>query len=95
MLLPAHVGIHFRTAMWDGRKVEIGGIGGVSDAPGLPGPRLRTLALNAAILDDGAITRRYALRTPSASRTMKRSTQARARHPFQGEVYADYLWGRY
>ena len=39
--LACHVGIYFRTATWDGRKVEIGGIGGVSTRAGLPGPRLR------------------------------------------------------
>src|SRR4051812_38348584 len=31
--LLCHVGVYFRTATWDGRKVEIGGIGGVSTHP--------------------------------------------------------------
>src|SRR4051812_50173361 len=32
--LLCHVGVYFRTATWDGRKVEIGGIGGGSTPPG-------------------------------------------------------------
>ena len=28
--LACHVGIYFRTAIWNGRKVDIGGIGGVA-----------------------------------------------------------------
>src|SRR5258708_5827959 len=28
--LACHVGIYFRTVMWNGRKVDIGGIGGVA-----------------------------------------------------------------
>jgi len=39
--LACHVGIYFRDAMWDGRKVQIGGIGGVSDPERLPRTRLR------------------------------------------------------
>src|SRR2546429_424261 len=38
--LACHVGIFFRDATWDGRKVHIGGIGGVSTHPaclGAPG----------------------------------------------------------
>ena len=38
--LACHVGIYFRDAIWDGRKVHIGGIGGVSTRRGLPGARL-------------------------------------------------------
>ena len=38
--LACHVGIYFRDAIWDGRKVQIGGIGGVSTRDGLPGTRL-------------------------------------------------------
>jgi GNAT superfamily N-acetyltransferase len=47
--LACHVGIYFRTATWDGRKVEIGGIGGVSTRPDCRGRGYATLALNAAI----------------------------------------------
>ncbi len=47
--LACHVGIYFRTATWDGRKVEIGGIGGVSTREDCRGRGYATLALNAAI----------------------------------------------
>ena len=38
--LACHVGIYFRDAIWDGRKFDRR-LGGVFDAPGLPGARLR------------------------------------------------------
>ena len=47
--LACHVGIYFRDAMWDGRKVHIGGIGGVSTRADCRGRGYATLALNAAI----------------------------------------------
>ena len=47
--LACHVGIYFRDAMWDGRKVQIGGIGGVSTRDDCRGRGYATLALNAAI----------------------------------------------
>src|SRR6195952_2510362 len=36
--LACHVGIFFRTVTWDGRKVDIGGIGGGATPPGPPRP---------------------------------------------------------
>jgi GNAT superfamily N-acetyltransferase len=47
--LACHVGIYFRDAIWDGRKVQIGGIGGVSTREDCRGRGYATLALNAAI----------------------------------------------
>ena len=47
--LACHVGIYFRDAMWDGRKVHIGGIGGVSTRPDCRGRGYASLALNAAV----------------------------------------------
>ena len=47
--LACHVGIFFRDATWDGRKVQIGGIGGVSTRDDCRGRGYATLALNAAI----------------------------------------------
>src|ERR1700710_1797570 len=46
--LACHVGIFFRTVTWDGRKVDIGGIGGVATRPDCRGHGYATLALNAA-----------------------------------------------
>ena len=47
--LACHAGIYFRDALWDGRKVHIGGIGGVSTRAGCPGGGYATGAPNAAI----------------------------------------------
>src|SRR5262245_14997866 len=47
--LACHVGIHFRDALWDGRKVHIGGIGGVATRADCRGRGYATVALNAAI----------------------------------------------
>ena len=47
--LACHVGIYFRDAIWDGRKVHIGGIGGVSTREDCRGRGYATLALNAAV----------------------------------------------
>ncbi len=44
-----HVGIYRRTATWNGRKVLIGGIGGVATREDCRGRGYATLAINAAI----------------------------------------------
>ena len=48
--LACHVGVYFRTGTWDGRKVQIGGIGGVATRQDCRGRGYATLALNAAIM---------------------------------------------
>jgi GNAT superfamily N-acetyltransferase len=65
--LACHVGIFFRTVTWDGRKVDIGGIGGVATRPDCRGHGYATLALNAAV----QTTRRSNSPCCSASPTMK------------------------
>ncbi len=43
-----HVGIYFRTVIWNGQKVHIGGIGGVATHPDHRGRGYASVALNAA-----------------------------------------------
>lgn len=45
----AHVGLYRREATWDGKKIRIGGIGGVLTHPGHVRRGYATIALNAAI----------------------------------------------
>jgi aminoglycoside 2'-N-acetyltransferase I len=91
--LVCHVGIYFRTATWDGRKVEIGGIGGVSTHPDCRGRGYATLALNAAIktLRDHEAVRFAMLFCEPHNEAFY---QARGWHPFEGEVYAEQPGGR-
>ena len=80
--LACHVGIYFRTAMWDGRKVHIGGIGGVSTREDCRGRGYATLALNAAIrtLRDHEAVRFAILFCEPHNEAFY---QARGWHPFQ------------
>ena len=47
--LACHVGIYFRTVTWNGRKVDIGGIGGVSTRADCRRRGYASIALNAAV----------------------------------------------
>jgi aminoglycoside 2'-N-acetyltransferase I len=47
--LACHVGIYFRTVTWNGRKYDVGGIGGVSTRDDCRRRGYASLALNAAI----------------------------------------------
>ena len=88
-----HVGIYFRDALWDGRKVHIGGIGGVSTREDCRGRGYATLALNAAIRtmrDHEAV--RFALLFCEPHN--EAFYQARGWHAFKGEVYAEQPGGR-
>jgi GNAT superfamily N-acetyltransferase len=91
--LACHVGIYFRTATWDGRKVEIGGIGGVSTHPDCRGRGYATLALNAAIrtLRDHEAVRFAMLFCEPHNEAFYRK---RSWLPFQGEVYCEQPEGR-
>jgi aminoglycoside 2'-N-acetyltransferase I len=91
--LGCHVGIYFRTVTWNGRKVHIGGIGGVSTRADCRGRGYATLALDAAI------------QTMRANETVKFAMlfcephnvgfyEARRWHPFTGEVYCEQPVGR-
>ena len=91
--LACHVGIYFRDAIWDGRKVHIGGIGGVSTRADCRGRGYATLALNAAIrtLRDHEAVRFAMLFCEPHNEAFY---QARGWHPFKGEVYAEQPEGR-
>jgi GNAT superfamily N-acetyltransferase len=91
--LACHVGVYFRTAMWDGRKVQIGGIGGVSTREDCRGRGYATLALNAAVrtLSDHEAVRFAILFCEPHNEAFY---QARGWHRFNGEVYAEQPEGR-
>ena len=91
--LACHVGIYFRIATWDGRKVEIGGIGGVSTRPDYRGRGYATLALNAAIrtMRDHEAVRFAMLFCEPHNEAFYRK---RSWLPFQGEVYCEQKEGR-
>ena len=91
--LACHVGIYFRDALWDGRKVHIGGIGGVSTREDCRGRGYATLALNAAIrtLRDHEAGRFALLFCEPHNEAFY---QARGWHAFKGEVHAEQPGGR-
>ncbi|MCA6124782.1 GNAT family N-acetyltransferase [Bradyrhizobium sp. WSM 1704] len=83
--LACHVGIHFRTITWNGHKVHVGGIGGVSTRADCRRRGYASLALEAAV------------HTIRANDAVKFAIlfcephnfafyQARGWHPFTGEV---------
>ena len=82
--LACHVGIYFRDAIWDGRKVQIGGIGGVSTRDGLPAARLcqrwRSNAAIQTMRDHEAV--RFAMLFCEPHNVA--FYQARGWHPFTG-----------
>jgi aminoglycoside 2'-N-acetyltransferase I len=91
--LACHVGIFFRTVTWDGRKMDIGGIGGVATRPDCRGRGYATLALNAALRtmrDHEAL--RFALLFCEPHN--EAYYQARGWHPFKGEIWAEQPVGR-
>ena len=47
--LACHVGIYFRTVIWNGRKFHIGGIGGLATRADSRGQGYASIALNAAV----------------------------------------------
>ena len=91
--LACHVGIFFRTVIWDGRKVDIGGIGGVATRPDCRGRGYATLALNAALRtmrDHEALKFALLFCEPHNEAYY----QARGWHPFKGEIWAEQPVGR-
>jgi predicted acetyltransferase len=91
--LACHVGIYFRTITWNGRKIHVGGIGGVATREDCRGRGYATLALEAAV---------HTMRANEAVRFAMLFCephnfafyQARNWHPFAGEVYAEQPGGR-
>jgi GNAT superfamily N-acetyltransferase len=91
--LACHIGIFFRTVTWNGRKVQIGGIGGVATREDCRGRGLASVALGAAIRtmrDHEAV--RFALLFCEPHNYA--FYEARGWHPFAGEVYAEQPVGR-
>jgi aminoglycoside 2'-N-acetyltransferase I len=91
--LACHAGIYFRTVTWNDRKVDIGGIGGVSTRPDCRRLGYASLALNAAIQtmrDHEAV--RFALLFCEPHNFA--FYQSRGWHPFNGEIYAEQPGGK-
>ena len=86
--LACHVGIYFRTLTWNGRKVHIGGIGGVMTREDCRGRGYASIALNAAVQtlrDHEAV--RFALTFCEPHNFA--FYQSRGWHPFTGEIHAE------
>lgn len=91
--LACHVGIFFRTITWNGHKVHVGGIGGVSTREDCRRRGYASLALDAAV------------HTIRANDAVKFAIlfcephnfafyQARGWHPFSGDVYCEQPSGQ-
>jgi aminoglycoside 2'-N-acetyltransferase I len=91
--LACHVGIYFRTVIWNGRKFHIGGVGGVSTRADCRGQGCASIALNAAVQtmrDHEAVQFALLFCEPHNFAFY----QARGWHPFAGEIYAEQPEGR-
>jgi predicted acetyltransferase len=91
--LVCHVGIYFRTVIWNGRKFQAGGIGGVSTREDARRHGYASIALNAAVQtmrDHEAIEFALLFCEPHNFAFY----EARGWHRFSGEVYAEQPGGR-
>jgi aminoglycoside 2'-N-acetyltransferase I len=91
--LACHVGIYFRTVIWNGRQFHVGGIGGVSTRADCRGQGYASIALNAAIQtmrDHEAVQFALLFCEPHNFAFY----QARGWHPFAGDIYAEQPEGR-
>jgi aminoglycoside 2'-N-acetyltransferase I len=91
--LACHVGIHFRTITWNGRKFQIGGIGGVSTRADCRRRGYAGVALGAAIQtmrDHEAVQFALLFCEPHNFAFY----QSRGWHPFTGEIYAEQPGGK-
>lgn len=91
--LACHVGIYFRTVTWNGRKFDIGGIGGVSTREDCRRHGYASVALNAAVQtmrDHEAIQFALLFCEPHNFAFY----QARGWHPFTGEIFCEQPGGR-
>jgi predicted acetyltransferase len=91
--LACHVGVYFRTVIWNGHRVHVGGIGGVATREDCRRRGYASLALDAAV------------HTMRANDAVKFAIlfcephnfsfyEARGWHRFEGEVYAEQPEGR-
>jgi aminoglycoside 2'-N-acetyltransferase I len=91
--LACHVGIYFRTVTWNGRKFQIGGIGGVSTRADCRRRGYAGVALGATIQtmrDHEAIQFALLFCEPHNFAFY----QSRGWHPFTGEIYAEQPGGK-
>ena len=91
--LACHVGIYFRTVTWNGRKFQIGGIGGVSTRADCRRRGYAGVALGAAIQpmrDHKAVQFALLFCEPHNFAFY----QSRGWHPFTGEIYAEQPGGK-
>src|SRR3954449_2907348 len=91
--LACHVGVYFRTITWNGRKTNVGGIGGVATREDCRRHGYASLALNAAvrtIRDHEAVAFALLFCEPHNFAFY----QARGWHPFAGKIYAEQASGR-
>ncbi len=91
--LACHVGIYFRTVTWNGRKFDIGGIGGVSTREDCRRHGYASIALNAAIqtMRDHEALQFALLFCEPHNFTFY---QSRGWYAFEGEIYAEQPSGR-
>jgi aminoglycoside 2'-N-acetyltransferase I len=91
--LACHVGIHFRHVSWNGRKFQIGGIGGVATRKDCRGRGYASIALNAAVQ-----TMRHHEAVQFGLLFCEPHNfafyEARGWHPFKGEIWAEQPEGR-
>ena len=88
-----HVGIYRREVKWNGRRIRVGGIGGVLTRADFRGRGYASVALNAAIRtlrDEGATEFAMLFCEPHIAAFY----QARGWKPFEGEIYAEQPQGR-
>jgi aminoglycoside 2'-N-acetyltransferase I len=91
--LACHVGIFFRTITWNGRRVHIGGIGGVATHPDFRRRGYASVALDAAartMRDHDAAQFALLFCEPHNFEFC----QSRGWQPFTGEIYADQPGGK-
>lgn len=89
----AHVGIFFRTVNWNGRKVHIGGVGGVATRADCRRQGFASIALNAAIQtlrDHDAVQFALLFCEPHNFAFY----QSRGWHPFAGQVDVEQPSGK-
>ena len=91
--LACHVGIYFRTAIWNGRKVSVGGIGGVATREDCRGRGYAGIALGAAVQ---TLRQHEAVRFALLFCEPHNAAfyQKRGWHAFTGEVYAEQPEGK-